>query len=106
MEESELKVILGKKIRFFRLRRQFSQAGLAEKADISITFLSNIERGNNYPQARTLCNIANALGVSVWELYKDEEEADGQNTIIDRISDDFKKHVNLALESVHNQYKA
>ena len=106
MEESELKVILGKKIRFFRLRRQFSQAELAEKADISITFLSNIERGNNYPQARTLCNIANALGVSVWELYKDEGEADGQNTIIDRISGDFKKHVNLALESVHNQYKA
>ena len=105
MEENELKIILGKNIRFFRLRKQFSQAKLAEKADISITFLSNIERGNNYPQARTLCNIANALGVSVWEFFKEDEIQDELNIIIDDISADFKKHINIALETVHKKYR-
>jgi transcriptional regulator with XRE-family HTH domain len=105
MEENELKVILGKNIKFFRLRRQFSQAALAEKANISITFLSNIERGNNYPQAGTLCNIANALGINVWELFKEEGTYNEQNAIIDRISEDFTKHVNIALEKVYKQYK-
>ena len=104
MEEDKLKGILGKKIKFFRLRKQFSQAVLAEKANISITFLSNIERGNNYPQAGTLCNIVNALGVEVWELFKDEENFDMQNAIINRIAKDFTKHVNLALETVHKKY--
>ncbi|MDR2516182.1 MAG: helix-turn-helix domain-containing protein [Spirochaetaceae bacterium] len=105
MDEEELKDILGKNIKFFRLRRQFSQADLAEKAGISITFLSNIERGNNYPQARTLCNLAAALGVEVWELLRGEEATDEQKTIIDRISEDFTKHVNIALETVYKQYK-
>jgi transcriptional regulator with XRE-family HTH domain len=105
MEENKLKSILGKNIKFFRLRRQFSQADLAETANISITFLSNIERGNNYPQAGTVCNIANALGINIWELFKEEGVSDEQNTIVDRISEDFTKHVNIALETVHKQYK-
>jgi len=96
---------LGEKIKYFRLRRQFSQADLAEKANISITFLSNIERGNNYPQARTLCNIANALGVEVWELFKNDDTFNEQNAIIDRISEDFTKHVTIALETVYKKYK-
>jgi len=105
MEEKTLKEILGEKIKYFRLRRQFSQADLAEKANISITFLSNIERGNNYPQARTLCNIANALGVEVWELFKNDDTFNEQNAIIDRISEDFTKHVTIALETVYKKYK-
>jgi len=104
MKEKKLKGILGKNIKFFRLRRQFSQADLAEKANISITFLSNIERGNNYPQAGTLCNIANSLGVEVWELFKWENTFDEQNAIISRISEDFTEHVNLALETVKKKY--
>jgi len=106
MKEKKLKSILGKNIKFFRLRRQFSQADLAEKANISITFLSNIERGNNYPQAGTLCNIANSLGIEAWELFKEENTFNEQKAIIDRISEDFSKHVNIALETVHNKYKA
>jgi transcriptional regulator with XRE-family HTH domain len=106
MDEQELKGILGQRIKFFRLRKQFSQAGLAEKAGISITFLSNIERGNNFPQTGTLCNLATALGVEVWELFKPEEARDEQKSIIDRISQDFTKQVNIAMETVYNRYKA
>jgi transcriptional regulator with XRE-family HTH domain len=106
MIEQELKTALGKHIKFFRFRRQFSQADLAEKADISVTFLSNIERGNNFPQAGTLCNIAQALEVEVWELFRGEGASNGQNALIDRISEDFAKYVNLAMETVHKQYKA
>ena len=96
---------MGEKVKYFRLRRQFSQANLAEKANISITFLSNIERVNNYPQAGTLCNIANALGIEVWELFKNDDTFNEQNAIIDRISEDFTKHVTIALETVHKKYK-
>jgi len=105
MEESQLKAILSKKIKYFRLRKQFSQADLAEKAEISITFLSNIERSNNFPQAGTLCSLAKALDVEVWELFKPEEATDEQISIIDRISQDFAKQVNLAMEKVYNRYK-
>ena len=106
MKEQELKNILGQKIKFFRFRKQYSQAELAEKANISITFLSNIERGNNFPQTGTLCNLAKALDVEVWELFKPEETLDEQNALIDRIAQDFTKQVNIAMETVYKHYKA
>jgi transcriptional regulator with XRE-family HTH domain len=105
MEEQELKNIVGQRIKFFRVRRQFSQADLAEKANISITFLSNIERGNNFPQTGTLCGLAKALEVEVWELFRAEEVSTEQNSLIDRISKDFTTQVNIALESVYSHYK-
>jgi transcriptional regulator with XRE-family HTH domain len=106
MEEQELKDVLGQRIKFFRLRKQFSQADLAEKAGISITFLSNIERGNNFPQTGTLCSLAKVLNVEVWELFRPENARDEQNSIIERLSQDFIRQVNLTMETVYNRYKA
>jgi transcriptional regulator with XRE-family HTH domain len=105
MIEQELKKTLGKNIKFFRFRRHFSQADLAEEAFISVTFLSNIERGNNFPHPKTLCNLAEALKVEVWELFRGEGPLNQEIPIVDRISEDFKKHVNLAMETVYKQYK-
>ena len=107
MVEQELRANLGKNIKFYRFRKQFSQADLAEEAHISVTFLSNIERGNNFPQPKTLCNLAEALDVQVWELFRGEEASNEQESaIIDHLSEDFIKHVNLAMVNVRKQYKA
>jgi len=106
MVEQELKKTLGKNIKFLRFRRRLSQMDLAEEALISVTFLSNIERGNNFPHAGTLCNLAEALKVEVWELFKGEGASEQETPIVDRLSEDFVKHVNLAMETVRKQYKA
>jgi transcriptional regulator with XRE-family HTH domain len=50
VDGQEIKAILGKNIKFIRNQRQYSQEILAEKAEISITFLSNIERGLKFPK--------------------------------------------------------
>ena len=104
MQDQELKEKVGKNIKFFRFRRQLSQADLAEKAQISITSLSDIERGNNFPQAKTLCNLAQALDVEVWALFKGEVTSDDQKSVIEHFSEDFSKHINIALETVRKQY--
>jgi transcriptional regulator with XRE-family HTH domain len=104
MKEQELKKKLGKNIKFFRFRRQLSQADLAEKAQISITSLSDIERGNNFPQAKTLCSLAEALEIEVWALFKGEGTSEEQNTVLEHISEDFSRHINIAIETVRKQY--
>ena len=104
MEEQELKEKVGKNIKFFRFRRQLSQADLAEKAQISITSLSDIERGNNFPQAKTLCNLAKALDIEVWSLFRGENTSDEQNTVLEHFSEDFSKHISIAMETVRKQY--
>ena len=70
MDGQEIKDILGKNIKFIRNQRQYSQAILAEKADISITFLSNIERGLKFPKPAVLAQIADSLGVEICELFR------------------------------------
>ncbi|MDR2073212.1 MAG: helix-turn-helix domain-containing protein [Spirochaetaceae bacterium] len=104
MEEQELKSILGKNIKFLRFRRQFSQADLAEKAGISITFLSNIERGNNFPLAGTLCNLAKALEVDVFELFKGTIVPEDHREVICSLSEDIKGTILSALDNVFKQY--
>ena len=91
MKGQEIKAALGKNIKFLRAQRQFSQALLAEKADISITFLSNIERGLKYPKPTVLANISESLGVEVHELFKLNSEPNFLPIIV---SNDHKKLIN------------
>ena len=56
---------LGQRITDIRHSKGISQLCLAEMADISKEHLSNLERGNKLPSAKTLAQIASALDVSL-----------------------------------------
>ena len=60
----------GDRIRQLRLAANLTQEGLAEKANISVDFLSLIERGRNSPSFQNLDKIASAFGLSVADLFK------------------------------------
>ncbi|MDR0463926.1 MAG: helix-turn-helix domain-containing protein [Treponema sp.] len=70
MGGQDIKSILGKNIKIYRTHRQFSQAILAEKADISIAYLSKIERGIKYPKPDILSQISEGLNVDTYLLFK------------------------------------
>ena len=50
-----------------------SQAALAEKADISLPFISSIEQSSKWPYPDTLAQIANALEIEVSDLFTTKE---------------------------------
>lgn len=64
-------VILGNNIRAERMRKRLSQMALAEMIDISKDSMQKIENSNQTPSAFILYDIANALGISIEELFKD-----------------------------------
>ena len=101
----ELRIILGKGIRFYRQQQQLSQAALAEKAGISITFLSNIERGIKYPTSDTLSAIANGLKVEVFELFHHDYSPVENRDLFERFKIDISKKVMESLESVYKAYE-
>ena len=72
MNGEEIRGILAKNIKSCREHRHWSQADLAANADISIPFLSEIERGNKWPFPDTLGKIAKALNVQVQELFQEK----------------------------------
>ena len=74
-----IRAVLAKNIKSFRIHRDWSQAELAERADISIPFLSDIERGNKWPYPDTLSKLAEALNVEIYELFREESQLTNEN---------------------------
>lgn len=62
---------MGEVIRANRKMLKMSQEKLAEKADLSPTFISDLERGRVNVAVDTLLRIANALGIQVRDIIKD-----------------------------------
>ena len=63
---------LGQNIQSLRIKRGFSQARLAELADISTPYMSNIETGTKQVSLETLYRVAHCLGVTVSNLLGEE----------------------------------
>jgi transcriptional regulator with XRE-family HTH domain len=70
MTEEELRGILSQNIKRHRQSRNLSQADLAEKLDISVNFLCNIENGNRWISPQTLVKFASTLNIEPYELFK------------------------------------
>lgn len=101
---SELRTILGKNIRFYRKKRQLSQAKLAEKADISITFLSKIERGIKFPTSDSLSGLANGLDVEIYQLFQVVDSPVERQSLFERFKKEISQTVNQSLEAVYREY--
>ena len=59
---------IGKRIRFFREEKKWSQEVFAEKLGLSLTYIGMIERGEKIPKLETFIKIANVLAVSADQL--------------------------------------
>ena len=66
----------GKRVRQQRRLARLTQEKLAEKSDISLSFLGHIERGSRKASLDTVVKIANALGVSPNILLQDSLDDD------------------------------
>ena len=78
MDGEEIRRTLARNIKFCREHRLWSQADLAAYSDISIPFLSEIERGNKWPFPDTLGKIAKALDVQVQDLFQEKINVTGK----------------------------
>ena len=71
-EISQLREKFGQRVRLMRSERGLTQEQLAERAGISVDFLSLIERGKSSPSFENLDELADALDVPVAELFSFE----------------------------------
>jgi len=61
-------VSLGERVRVLRQSRRWTLAVLAEKADLSVSYLNDIEHDRTVPSLGRLVALASALGFTVTEL--------------------------------------
>lgn len=60
---------LGHRVRAYRLRRRMSLRELAERADVSASFLSQLERGRSSASIASLARIAGGLSIAIADLF-------------------------------------
>jgi len=111
MNGEEIKTALGRNIKLLRVNKRFSQAVLAEKADISIAYLSKIERGIKYPKPDILSQIAEGLDAEIHELFKTDLKPkpsaitvnDEKKKLLNRLSKVMTKKINNAVNKSINR---
>ncbi len=73
MEERELQEEIGRRIKRLRLNSGMTLEVLAEKVDLSASYLSRIERGKNSPSLNVLVKLAKVMNVSVRSFFDPED---------------------------------
>ena len=81
---------IGRRIKEARTKRGLTQEQLAEKADITIVYLSELERGVKSPSLTVFVSIAEALKVSTDSLLRDDLET-GKEYIYDDLTKKLEK---------------
>lgn len=64
LNEANLRLIFGLKMKQLRLEKGLSSQALADAAELSVSYLNEIEKGKKYPKAEKIARLANALDVS------------------------------------------
>lgn len=70
--DPDIRHTLGKTVRAIRRRAGLSQEELADRAGLDRTYIGGIERGERNPTVVSLKTIADALDLSLHELFKEQ----------------------------------
>ena len=83
--EPAMDVAVGQRIRDLRRSRKLSLEAVAARTELSIGFLSQIERGLSSPSLRVLATLADVLGVGIAGLFgAKENDAAAPDAIVTR----------------------
>lgn len=85
MSSEELKAI-GKRIKKQRKNLNLTQEALAEKMDVSIQMVSNLERGNKAIKIENLVRLSEILNVSTDYILIGEEKSEKYVDLAEKIS--------------------
>lgn len=79
---------LGRRISEIRKIKGITQEGLAEKADLTVSYISKIETGKKNPTIAVIEKIAQAMGVDIYQLFVNlEPELMSDRTILEKIEE-------------------
>lgn len=79
------KVMLGAKIREARVMKGYTQEKLAEKSEIGLVYMGEIERGKKMPSMKVFIKIVEALDISADYILRDELPS-GKEYVFDELT--------------------
>lgn len=76
MNEDEIKISVGKKIKSLRKKFKLTQFELREKVGINQSQITLIESGKSFPSLRTLKNFSNIFNCEIKDIFEIEQFKD------------------------------
>jgi transcriptional regulator with XRE-family HTH domain len=102
MNEKELYKLFGANIKSCRTRSGWSQAELAERINLSVNFLSDVETGKKWVSPATMLKLADIFHLEVYELFKPEKIfSDRSQKLLSKYTED----VVSAVQKVRQKYR-
>lgn len=83
---ADLRTLLGRRVRKLRKQKGWTQEELGEFSNISYKFLGSVERGQENPSIDFVSKIADALEVSMRDLFDFEHELASEGELRDQIN--------------------
>lgn len=90
MDKEQIAIVIGEKIKHYRLANGWTQQELGTKIGISKNAIGNYEKGFRSPKKNTMFDLANAFNVSIDDLFPPVQKA--SPTDIQSIYDQLEPH--------------
>ncbi len=99
---NELQKIFLNNLKDARKRLGYLQMKLAELANISTSFVAEIERGNKFPSSNNILKISKVLGLKPYQLFLDKSDVSEWNKYktLSTLMDELKNKINSDIENL------
>lgn len=81
MDKEQIAIVIGEKIKQYRLENGWTQQELGSKIGISKNAIGNYEKGIRSPKKDTMFDLANAFNVSIDDLFPPIQKDSSSNTL-------------------------
>ena len=107
MTEKQLRTTVSTNIRRFRKYRKWTQAEFAERINISVNFLSDIENEKKWISPANMVKFAAILDIEPYELFKPADTpAPYISILFSKYNDEVVKAVSASLKQVYSYFQA
>lgn len=102
-EKSSIVAIFGANLKTCRKKAGLTQEQLAEKAGVTVKYISNIECQISFPSAQVISSLSNALGIPEFKLFLPEnlkQDSDDEYYISKTV---LKKEINNLVKALYGK---
>ena len=105
MTSEELRMTVAENIKSYRKMNNLTQMALAEKADLSVGYLHDLEAGTKWGMPETIVKLATALNVQPFQFFmRDKERPNTLSSDLALLSIMLKQEIDARISDLLRKY--
>lgn len=107
MTSDALRKIFSENIKTFRKLNNLTQMALAEKADLSVGYLCDLEAGKKWAMPETITKLSAALNIQPFQLFLSDADFEKSSLTTDLLnfSSELKQSIDIEIANLMEKYR-